>query len=62
LDNLVAGATFELKHDTPQRLPAMDALIAACAKTHDAVSVHRDPHISQMPTLLLKQEFLPPRT
>ena len=62
VDNVVARAAFQLKRDTPQRLPAMDALIAACAKIHDAVLVHRDPHIAQIPAHLLKQEVLPPRT
>ena len=38
VDNIVAGAAFELKRDTPERLPAIDALIAACAKAHDAIT------------------------
>jgi predicted nucleic acid-binding protein len=62
VDNVVARAAFQLKRDTPQRLPAMDALIAACAKIHDAILVHRDPHIAQIPAHLLKQEVLPPKT
>ncbi|MCZ7640644.1 MAG: PIN domain-containing protein [Verrucomicrobia bacterium] len=62
VDNVVARMAFELKRDTPERLPAMDALIAACAKVHEAVLVHRDPHIAPIPAHLLKQEPLPPKT
>jgi predicted nucleic acid-binding protein len=59
VDNTVARAAFELKRDTSHRLPAIDALIAACAKAHDAILVHRDPHISHIPAHLLKKELLP---
>jgi hypothetical protein len=38
---------FQLKRDSPERLPAMDALIAACAKVQDAALVHRAPVRSQ---------------
>lgn len=62
VDHAVAKAAFQLKRDTPQRLPAVDALIAACAKIHDATLVHRDPHISSIPGRLLKQEELHPKT
>ncbi len=59
VDNAVATLAFELKRDTPERLPAIDALIAASAKLHDAVLVHRDPHLGAIPNHLLKQEVLP---
>jgi len=59
VDNAVARAAVELKRHTPKRLPALDALIAACAKVHDAILVHRDPHLAQIPAHLLKQEILP---
>jgi predicted nucleic acid-binding protein len=62
VDNAVAKLAFELKRDTPERLPAIDALIAACAKLHGAVLVHRDPHMARIPAHLLKQEVLPPKT
>ena len=62
VDSAVAKSAFELKRDTPERLPAMDALIAACAKLHDAVLVHRDPHMASIPAHLLKQELLPAKT
>ncbi len=61
MDTGVANAAFHLKHETPERLPAMDALIAACAKVHGAVLVHRDPHIAQIPLHLLRHETLPPK-
>lgn len=59
VDHAVAKAAFELKRDTPGRLPAIDALIAACAKVHDATLVHRDPHLATIPPHLLRQEMLP---
>jgi predicted nucleic acid-binding protein len=59
VDHAVAKVAFELKQQTPERLPAIDALIAACAKTHDAVLVHRDPHLARIPGHLVKQEMLP---
>lgn len=58
VDNSVAKLAFELKRDTPERLPAIDALIAACARAHDAILVHRDPHLSAIPASLLRQELL----
>ncbi len=61
IDIAVARAAFEVKRDTPERLPAIDSLIAGCAKIHDAVLVHRDPHIARIPAHLLKQEILPPK-
>ncbi|HRZ38673.1 MAG TPA: hypothetical protein P5534_20200, partial [Candidatus Paceibacterota bacterium] len=45
-----------------ERLPAIDALIDACAKVQDAILVHRDPHIAKVSVHLLKQELLPPKT
>lgn len=59
VDAAVAKTAFELKRDTPERLPAIDSLIAACAKIHDAVLVHRDPHLAHIPAHLLRQEVLP---
>jgi predicted nucleic acid-binding protein len=62
VDNAVANAAFRLKRDTPQRLPAIDALIAACAVVHDATLIHRDPHVAQIPAKLLRQEMLQPKS
>ena len=62
VDSTVANAAFQLKRDGPERLPALDALIAASAKVHDAVLLHRDPHIQSIPRHLLKQESLPAKT
>ena len=62
VDNKVANEAFQLKRDTLERLPAIDALIAACAKVHDAVLIHRDPHIAHIAPHLLKQEILPSKT
>ncbi len=54
----LAHTAFQLKRDTPERLAAIDALIAACAKVQDAILVHPDPHIAKVPARLLKQEVL----
>jgi predicted nucleic acid-binding protein len=40
-------------------LPLVDSIIAASAKAHDAVLVHRDPHLRAIPTERLKQLLLP---
>lgn len=40
------------------RLPAMDAIIAATAAVHDAILLHRDAHWRAIPADLLRQEFL----
>lgn len=36
----------------------MDTLIAACAKSRDAVLVHRDKHMAAIPQELVKQLYL----
>ncbi len=48
----------ELRRAAVGRLPTVDALIAACAATHHATLVHRDPHFQNIPESLLHQEFL----
>jgi len=40
-----ADAATDLRAAPRARLPVVDALIAASAKEHSAVLVHRDPHI-----------------
>jgi predicted nucleic acid-binding protein len=49
----------ELRRAATARLPTTDSLIAAAAVEYDAVLVHRDPHLTSIPSHLLKQELLP---
>jgi predicted nucleic acid-binding protein len=56
-----ADAAMNLRAATRPRLPLVDALIAASAKQHSAVLVHRDPHMATIPTSLLNQTMLPPK-
>jgi predicted nucleic acid-binding protein len=52
---------MDLRAATRPRLPLVDALIAASAKQHGAVLVHRDPHMATIPTSLVSQQMLPPK-
>lgn len=56
-----AKAAMELRLATHPRLPLVDALIAASAKQHGAVLVHRDPHMAAIPPSLIEQKILPPK-
>ena len=56
-----ADAAMDLRATTRPRLPLVDALIAASAKQHSAVLVHRDPHMATIPTPLVCQHILPPK-
>ena len=58
VDTAVALRAFELGGVASERLPLVDALIAASAMLHDAVLVHRDSHFSSIPEDLLPQIFL----
>jgi predicted nucleic acid-binding protein len=54
-------SAIELRATVRPRLPLVDALIAANAKEHGAILVHRDPHMAAIPTSLVKQLVLPPK-
>lgn len=56
-----AEAAMCLRAATPSRLPLADALIAASARQHNAVLVHRDPHMAGIPPSLVSQHSLPPK-
>ena len=56
-----ADAAIQLRAETTPRLPLADALIAASAKQHEAVLVHRDPHMVAIPSKLVRQLVLPPK-
>jgi len=58
IDALVALAAFEVGCRTPQRLPLADAIIAAAARSRDAVLVHRDEHMRPIPADLVLQREL----
>jgi predicted nucleic acid-binding protein len=59
VDRATAEAAWQLRQATPNRLPLVDALIAATARAAGAVLVHRDPHMSQIPAALVQQVMLP---
>ena len=54
-----AEAAMELRAATRPRLPLVDSLIAASAKRHAAILVHRDPHMAAIPVPLINQLVLP---
>jgi predicted nucleic acid-binding protein len=56
-----AEAAIDLRAATCPRLPLVDALIAASAKQHGAVLVHRDPHMATIPASRVCQLLLPPK-
>lgn len=56
-----ADAAMDLRAATRPRLPLVDALIAASAKQHGAILVHRDPHMATIPAALITQHILPPK-
>ncbi len=55
VDEPVAGAGDELIRSTPGRLPLVDALIAAAARSRSATLVHRDAHMRPIPRDRLQQ-------
>jgi predicted nucleic acid-binding protein len=55
IDAAVARAAVVIAARTPVRLPLADALIAAAARSCDAVLVHRDAHMRAIPSDLVRQ-------
>ena len=55
IDKAVALAAFEIICQTPQRLPLVDAIIAAAAQSQGASLVHRDEHMRPIPERHLRQ-------
>ena len=55
VDEQVARDAFRLGCETPERLPLVDALIAATSRTREARLVHRDHHLTAIPPHLLQQ-------
>ena len=58
VDRAVAELAFQIRAATPQRLPLVDALIAATARAAGAILVHKDPHMARIPAELLEQVVL----
>jgi predicted nucleic acid-binding protein len=56
-----ADVAMDLRAATRPRLLLVDALIAASAKQHGAILVHRDPHMATISTSLVSQLMLPPK-
>ncbi len=61
VDQTIAEQAIELRAATAQRLPTIDALIAATAAVHGLTLVHRDPHMAAITAGHLRQLQLPER-
>ena len=55
VDRATAELAWQLQQAASGRLPLVDALIAATARAADAILVHKDPHMSQIPGGLVRQ-------
>jgi predicted nucleic acid-binding protein len=58
VDRVIAELAWQLRHAVPTRLPLIDALIAATARSVGAVLVHMDTHMAGIPTALVAQIVL----
>ena len=58
VDRSTAEAAWQLREAGPDRLPLVNALIAATARLAGAVLVHKDTHISRIPSGLVQQVAL----
>ncbi|MCB0135026.1 MAG: PIN domain-containing protein [Caldilineaceae bacterium] len=54
----VAQTALAIGYKTPQRLPLVDALIAAAASDRAAILVHRDEHMRAIPEEMVTQQEL----
>ncbi len=59
VDRAVAELAWQVRQSTPDRLPLVDALIAATARAAGAMLVHRDPHMAAIPQEVVRQMRLP---
>jgi predicted nucleic acid-binding protein len=55
VDEKVVDQSIALRRTSPERLPTIDALIAATAANHGLVLVHRDAHMRTIPHTDLTQ-------
>ncbi|MGA2380338.1 MAG: PIN domain-containing protein [Spirochaetia bacterium] len=58
VDRAVAELAWHIRAATPQRLPLVDALIAATARAAGAILVHKDPHMARIPGEVVRQIVL----
>ena len=58
LTNISATRAREIRQACQERLPTVDALIAATASVQNATLVHRDPHFQSIPPRFLKQLYI----
>jgi len=59
VDESIAAAAIEFRSRAQPRLPTIDALIAATARVHGLILVHRDPHLAAISSENLAQVSLP---
>lgn len=59
VDRAAADEAMRLRRSSPSRLPLVDACIAGCARKHNCLLVHRDPHMDQLPADTVRQLRLP---
>ncbi len=59
VDRATAHEAMRLRRVSPTRLPLVDACIAGCAKRHDCILVHRDPHMDRLPAKSVRRLRLP---
>lgn len=58
----IADAAFRLRQAAKTRIPTVDSLIAGAALARGYQLVHRDDHLAAIPTSLLPQKLLPPKS
>lgn len=58
IDKELAQLAYAIYRQTPQRLPLIDALIAAAAQSRQATLIHRDRHMAAVPDTVLAQQLL----
>ena len=57
VDRSVAEAATHIRATASERVPLIDALIAGCARCHDAILVHRDRHMAVIPPNLNRRSL-----
>ena len=57
VDRSIADQAVLLRESSASRLPLVDACIAACAKQHRCMLVHRDPHMDALPGTVLQMRL-----
>ena len=58
IDAAVATGGYAIGRRTPDRLPLIDALIAAAAQAVEAILIHRDAHMAAIPGDVVRQQPL----